>query len=157
MYCIAGMLEAHSTKIPNKLYRTFSAQEIPFIIGEKLYPFYWFFWHNFDPTFHHKKANPTCSKISERWKTTDCLTAERQNIFHEKTKDKCQSESFRLNKKGLRRVTDSSPITNFIFAICRYLLLNVFWDVLRKWHGIFKVYHVLFDFLVLEQISQSGT
>ena len=65
-------------------------------------------------------------------KITDNLTTERQNIFLEKTKDKCQSKSLRLNKKGLRRVTDSSPITNFIFAICRYLLFNDFSDVLSE-------------------------
>ena len=65
-------------------------------------------------------------------KITDNLTTERQNIFLEKTKDKCQSESWRLNKNGLRRDTDSSPITNFIFAICRYLLFNDFSDVLSE-------------------------
>ena len=76
MYCIAGMLEAHSTKIPNKLYRTFSAQEIPFIIREKLYPFYWFFWHNFDPTFHHKKQTLHVAK-KHKWKKLPIIWQQR--------------------------------------------------------------------------------
>ena len=129
MYCIAGSPFYQNTK--QTLSDIFCTRN-SFHNRRKIVPFLLIFLAQLWSYISSWKANPTCSKISERWKTTDCLTAERQNIFHEKTKDKCQSESFRLNKKGLRRVTDSSPITNFIFAICRYLLFNDFSDVLSE-------------------------